>query len=145
MTVLYAIIGLATEVIDMTVTQLTAQPKICETLVQRLQNIGKAWDEHPEWHGRNWYVQVLLAVASLSRVVEWWEAEKQFWNFDDDDDEQDEPLMFVTKPADVPSPPPSATFGPQPSESEASKSFLDDNKLKLAKPIRKSRDKQPKA
>jgi len=44
---------------------------------------------------------VLLAVASLSRVVEWWEAEKQFWNFDEKDDEQDEPLMFVTKPADA--------------------------------------------
>ena len=30
----------------------------------------KAWDNHPDWHGRNWYVQVLLAVASLSPVVE---------------------------------------------------------------------------
>jgi serine/threonine-protein kinase RIM15 len=44
----------------------------------------------------------LLAVASLSRVVEWWEAEKQFWNFNDNEDEQDEPLMFVTKPAEEP-------------------------------------------
>ncbi|RDB22536.1 Serine/threonine-protein kinase cek1 [Hypsizygus marmoreus] len=100
MTALYDLIGVATDVMDMSITQLTAQPKVCESLVQRIQNIGKAWDDHPDWHGRNWYVQVLLAVASLSRVVEWWEAEKQFWNFDDNDDEQDEPLMFVTKPAD---------------------------------------------
>ena len=100
MTTLYAIIGVATELVDMSIQQLTAQPKLCEYYVQRIQEIGRAWDEHPDWHGRNWYVQVLLAIASLSRVVEWWEAEKQFWNFDDNDDEQEEPLLFVLKPAD---------------------------------------------
>ncbi|CCL99433.1 uncharacterized protein FIBRA_01451 [Fibroporia radiculosa] len=99
MTTLYEIIGVATDVQEMSLNQLTAQPKVCEQLVQRVQNIGKAWDEHPDWHGRNWYVQVLLAIASLSRVVEWWEAEKQFWNFDDND-EQEDPLTFVLKPAD---------------------------------------------
>ncbi|KAG6831400.1 hypothetical protein H0H92_011002 [Tricholoma furcatifolium] len=102
MTALYDIISVATDVTDMSIAQLTAQPKVCESLVQRVQNIGKVWDDHPDWHGRNWYVQVLLAIASLSRVVEWWEAEKQFWNFDDNEDEQDEPLMFVTKSADEP-------------------------------------------
>ena len=71
MTTLYELIAVATDVQDMTLSQLTAQPKTCEQLVQRVQNIGKAWDEHPDWHGRNWYVQVLLAIASLSRVVEW--------------------------------------------------------------------------
>ena len=100
MTTLYEIIAVATDVIDMSINQLTANPKVCETIVQRVQNIGRAWDEHPDWHGRNWYVQVLLAIASLSRVVEWWEAEKQFWNFDDNDDEQEEPLTFVMKPAE---------------------------------------------
>ena len=100
MAALYEIISVATDVTDTTIAQLTAQPKLMETIVQRVQNIGKAWDDHPDWHGRNWYVQMLLAVASLSRVVEWWEAEKQFWNFDDNDEEQDEPLMFVTKPAE---------------------------------------------
>ncbi|KAG6903488.1 hypothetical protein C0995_005511 [Termitomyces sp. Mi166 len=102
MTALYDIIGVATDITEMSVTQLTAQSKVCESLVQRVQSIGKAWDDHPDWHGRNWYVQVLLAVASLSRVVEWWEAEKQFWNFDDNENEQDEPLMFVTKSVDEP-------------------------------------------
>ena len=102
MTALYDLIAVATDVTDMSIAQLTAQPKVCELLVQRIQTIGKAWDDHPDWHGKNWYVQILLAVASLSRVVEWWEAEKQFWNFDDNDNEQDEPLTFVTKPADEP-------------------------------------------
>lgn len=100
MTALYDLIAVATDITEMTINQLTAQPKICETFVERIQNIGKAWDRHPNWHGRNWYVQVLLAVASLSRVVEWWEAEKQFWNFDDNEEEQDEPLAFVTKQTD---------------------------------------------
>ena len=100
MSTLYEIIGVATDVIEMSVNQLTAQPKICEQFVQRIQNIGRAWDEHPDWHGRNWYVQVLLSIASLSRVVEWWEAERQFWNFDEKkEEEQDEPLIFVMKPA----------------------------------------------
>ena len=100
MSTLYEIIGVATDVIDMSVNHLTAQPKICEQFVQRIQNIGRAWDEHPDWHGRNWYVQVLLSIASLSRVVEWWEAERQFWNFDEKKEEElDEPLIFVMKPA----------------------------------------------
>lgn len=100
MTTLYEIIAVATDVQEMSLSQLTSQPKVCEQLVQRVQNIGKAWDEHPDWHGRNWYVQVLLAIAGLSRVVEWWEAEKLFWNFDDNDDEQEESLTFVLKPAE---------------------------------------------
>ncbi|PCH41148.1 hypothetical protein WOLCODRAFT_24527 [Wolfiporia cocos MD-104 SS10] len=100
MAAVHDLIAIATEVQDMSLSQLTAQPKVCEQLVQRVQNIGKGWDEHPDWHGRNWYVQVLLAIASLSRVVEWWEAEKQFWNFEDNEDEQEEPLTFVLKPAD---------------------------------------------
>lgn len=100
MSTLYDIIAVATDITEMSISQITSQPKICEQLVQRVQHIGKAWDEHPDWHGRNWYVQVLLAVASLSRVIEWWEAEKQFWNFDEKkEDDQDEPLIFVMKPA----------------------------------------------
>jgi len=31
----------------------------------------------PDWHGRDRYVQVLLAIASLSCVIEWWEAERE--------------------------------------------------------------------
>lgn len=146
MTALYDIIGVATDITEMSVVQLTAQSKICESLVQRVQNIGKAWDDHPDWHGRNWYVQVLLAVASLSRVVEWWEAEKQFWNFDDNDDEQDEPLTFVMKPADevaVPSPSKQLDV-----ELEGFRLNDDDeSKPQPARPVvqnRRSRDEQPK-
>ncbi|KAJ4481722.1 hypothetical protein C8J55DRAFT_474179 [Lentinula edodes] len=149
MTTLYELIGVATDITDMSVTQITAQPKCCEALVQRVQNIGKAWEEHPDWHGRNWYVQVLLAVASLSRVVEWWEAEKQFWNFDDNQNELDEPLTFVMKPADefaVPAPTP--TRRAEPSELEDFRLNHDnDNKLRLHRPTshnRKSRDEHPK-
>ncbi|TFK75762.1 hypothetical protein BDN72DRAFT_809354 [Pluteus cervinus] len=142
MSALYELTSVATDISDMSVPQLTAQPKICEALVQRVQNIGKAWDDHPDWHGRNWYVQVLLAVASLSRVVEWWEAEKQFWNFDDNEDEQDEPLMFVTKPADEPH------SSSHRDEGELDGFRLDDeNQLRATRPAaqpRKSRDEHTK-
>ncbi|KAL5488012.1 RIM15 [Sanghuangporus weigelae] len=125
MTTLYEIIGVCTDIQEMSISQLTAQPKLCSQLVQRVQQIGKAWDEHPDWHGRNWYVQVLLAVASLSRVVEWWEAEKQFWNFDDDDDdEEQEPFSFLLKPAEAaptPAPTPTLTQGV---ESDSQKQLL---------------------
>jgi serine/threonine-protein kinase RIM15 len=141
---LYDIIGVATDVQEMTLTQLTVQPKLCESIVQRVQIIGKAWEEHPEWQGRNWYVQVLLAVASLSRVVEWWEAEKQFWNFDDNDDEEDEPLTFVTKPADE-RPPAAEQLGVKMGRLKLTPE--DENKFPLTRPSsqgKRSRDGQPK-
>lgn len=109
MMALYEIIAVATDITEMTINQLTAEPKICSSIVQRVQDIGKTWDEHPDWQGRHWFVQVLLAVASLSRVVEWWEAEKQFWNFEDDD-EQAEPFTFLLKPADEAIPTPTIPF-----------------------------------
>ncbi|KAF7301813.1 Serine/threonine protein [Mycena indigotica] len=140
MTALYELIAVATDVMEMSVQQLTAQPKICESIVQRIQNIGKAWDDHPDWHGRNWYVQVLLAVASLSRVVEWWEAEKQFWNFDDNDDELEEPLMFVTKPAEESIPAPTPTVRrPDGEPGPLRVSPEEEAKLKLSRPPSHSR------
>jgi len=130
---LYELISVATDVIEMSVAQLTSQPKSVAAIVQRVQTIGKAWDDHPDWQGRNWYVQVLLAVASLSRVVEWWEAEKQFWNFDDNDDEQDEALLFVMKPADDHISPPAPTPRVAPEE---------DPRLRLSRPA--SQGKRPR-
>ncbi|KAH7931239.1 RIM15, signal transduction response regulator [Leucogyrophana mollusca] len=147
MTTLYELIGVATDVTEMSTAQLTAQPKLCESLVQRVQSIGKAWDDHPDWHGRNWYVQVLLAVASLSRVLEWWEAEKQFWNFDDNEDEQDDPLMFVLKPADEPSPVPTPSARHRNEEGALRLTADDENRLRLTRPTsqgRRSRDESLK-
>jgi serine/threonine-protein kinase RIM15 len=141
MTTLYAIISVATDITEMSISQITSQPKICEELVQRVQIIGKAWDEHPDWHGRNWYVQVLLAVAGLSRVIEWWEAEKQFWNFDEKkEDDQDEPLIFVMKPATLDS---EVTTTNDPYKLSAE----EERKLRMIRPPstgRKSRDEAPK-
>ncbi|CED84013.1 agc protein kinase [Phaffia rhodozyma] len=94
---LQEIIGIATEVLDMSISAMTARPGICPEYVQKVQQVGTTWDKHPDWPGRGWYVQLLLAVAGLSRVIEWWEAEKGFWNFADHDKE-DEPLSFVIKP-----------------------------------------------
>ncbi|KAG8936033.1 hypothetical protein FRC02_004945 [Tulasnella sp. 418] len=100
MNTLHEVIAIATDIIDTPISTLIAHPRTCAEFVQKVQNVGRAWDEHPDWQGRGWYVQLLLAVAGLSRVVEWWEAEKQFWNFEDDNDEDVEPLTFVLKPED---------------------------------------------
>ncbi|RUS14016.1 hypothetical protein BC937DRAFT_94470, partial [Endogone sp. FLAS-F59071] len=41
---------------------------------------GVQWDQNPNWPCRGWYVRLLLGVAALNRIVEWWEAEKGFWS-----------------------------------------------------------------
>lgn len=65
------IITVATEILDTPILTLTARPGSCADYIQRVQRIGKAWDENPELACRGWYVQLLLAVAGLSRVAEW--------------------------------------------------------------------------
>jgi serine/threonine-protein kinase RIM15 len=79
-------------------------------------------------------------------VVEWWEAEKQFWNFEDNDDELEEPLTFVTKPADEVAPTP--TLLRRQDDPEGFRlTAEDDAKLKLSRPpshTRRSRDEHPK-
>ncbi|KAL8284258.1 hypothetical protein RQP46_005007 [Phenoliferia psychrophenolica] len=98
---LQEIITVATEMLDTPISSLTARPGSCAEFIQRVQQIGKAWDENPELACRGWYVQLLLAVAGLSRVAEWWELERGFWTFDDADEEDDEPILFVAKPEGV--------------------------------------------
>lgn len=90
------LIVLATDVLDSSVNTLSSKPGTCAELVQKLQRVGSNWDDHDSWPGRVWYVDILMAVANLSRVLDWWQAEKGFWNFDEEDD--DEPIMFVMKP-----------------------------------------------
>lgn len=90
------LIVLATEVLDSSVNVLITNSGTCAELVQRLQKVGSKWDDNQEWPGREWYVDILMAVANLSRVLDWWQAEKGFWNFDDED--ENEPLVFVLRP-----------------------------------------------
>ncbi|KAG9014953.1 hypothetical protein FRB94_007025 [Tulasnella sp. JGI-2019a] len=98
MATLHEVISVATDIIDTPITSLIAEPNTCAEFVRKVQTVGRAWDEHSDWIGRGWYVQLLLAVAGLSRVVEWWEAEKQFWNLEEDNDDEMEPLTFVVRP-----------------------------------------------
>ncbi len=86
--------AVAMEVLDVSINALIARPGSCSLLISRIQSIGRFWDEHPEWAGRGWFIQILLAVAGLSRVVEWWEAEKGFWNFNDEEEQDAEPIRF---------------------------------------------------
>ncbi|WVQ85691.1 hypothetical protein IAT38_007857 [Cryptococcus sp. DSM 104549] len=91
------LIVLATEVVDSSVSSLVSGPTPCIKIIQKLQKVGQKWEDHEDWPGREWYVDILMAVASLSRVLDWWEAEKRFWNFDEE--QENEPLLFVMKPS----------------------------------------------
>lgn len=96
---LHELIAVCTDIVDMSPSTLTSRPGMGSDLVRKVQEVGRAWDTHPDWYGRTWYITVLLAVATLARVVEWFEAERQFWNFEEDDEEGEvEPLTFVLKP-----------------------------------------------
>ncbi|OCF75273.1 AGC protein kinase [Kwoniella mangroviensis CBS 8886] len=97
LTALQELIVLATEALDSSVNALVTRPSLCTEIIQKLQTVGSKWDIHEDWPGRDWYVDILMAVANLSRVLDWWEAEKGFWNFDEDD--ENEPLLFVMKPS----------------------------------------------
>lgn len=108
---------LATDVLDLTVDSLISRPSACVEIVRKIQGTGQAWDEHEDWPGRAWYVDILMAVARLARVLEWWEAEKGFWNFDED---ADEPLSLLLRPTrDIPQ----FELEPGRSELEASQVF----------------------
>ncbi|GAC96489.1 AGC/NDR protein kinase [Pseudozyma hubeiensis SY62] len=87
--------AIAMEVLDVSINSLIARSGSCSQLISRVQSIGRFWDEHPDWAGRGWFIQILLAIAGLSRVVEWWEAEKGFWNFNDEQEQDAEPIRFI--------------------------------------------------
>ncbi|WFC94424.1 non-specific serine/threonine protein kinase [Malassezia brasiliensis] len=79
---LFTIASVATELRGMSLHALLARPGLCRPYVSEIQALGTVWDEHPDWHGRGWYVELLLTVAMLSRVLEWWDAEHRFWSDD---------------------------------------------------------------
>lgn len=90
------LIVLATDVVELSVSSLVARPISCPEIIAKVQRVGQQWDDHDDWPGRDWYVDILMAIAKLNRVLDWWEAEKGFWNFDEED--ENEPLLFVMKP-----------------------------------------------
>jgi serine/threonine-protein kinase RIM15 len=144
MSTLHDLIAVSTDIMEMSSSALTSRPGMGSDLVRKVQDVGRAWEENPDWHGRTWYVTVLLAVASLSRVVEWFEAERQFWNFEDRDDEEVEPLQFVLRPEYE------GEKGDRDGtetvlRSPATAKFEDDNPLRLTRPEiveRRSRDER---
>lgn len=73
------LISLAQSVLDMPLDTFLENSGTCAEVVSRIQELGTKWDENPRWPCREWYVRLLLGVAALNRVVEWWEAERGFW------------------------------------------------------------------
>jgi hypothetical protein len=96
---LQSMVSIALEILETSVADLTADPSTCAELIRRVQKVGKRWDDHPNWPLRGWYVQLLLAVAGLSRVSEFWAEERGFWNFEDEkEDTSRTPITFIAKP-----------------------------------------------
>lgn len=95
---LQTVVAIAMEIVDTSVGDLTDDPSTCAQLIRRVQHVGQKWDDHPNWPVRGWYVSLLLAVAGLSRVAEFWAEERGFWNFEDEKgDDENEPILFVAK------------------------------------------------
>ncbi|MBW0478461.1 hypothetical protein O181_018176 [Austropuccinia psidii MF-1] len=99
---LQEISSIATEILDTPVGVLASQSHACVDIIHRAQQIGKRWDENEDWPHRGWYVRVLLALAGLSRVLEWWDAEKGFWNFAPEDEDDSEEICFYATRAGQP-------------------------------------------
>ncbi|RUS29284.1 hypothetical protein BC938DRAFT_480837, partial [Jimgerdemannia flammicorona] len=73
------LISLAQKVLDTALSGFLENPGTCADIVRQIQQLGVRWDQNPKWPCRGWYVRLLLGVAALNRIVEWWEAEKGFW------------------------------------------------------------------
>jgi hypothetical protein len=74
------LISVAQNVMDTSLDEIIETNGACAEAVARIQTIGSKWDIHPEWPCREWYVRLLLGIAALNRVVEWWAAERGFWS-----------------------------------------------------------------
>ncbi|KAG0170786.1 hypothetical protein DFQ30_002014 [Apophysomyces sp. BC1015] len=77
---LQELIGLTQKVLDTEIDVFLETSGACAEIVSAIQAIGVKWDYHPSWPCREWFVRLLLGVAALNRVVEWWEAERGFWS-----------------------------------------------------------------
>ncbi|GAN07120.1 AGC/MAST/MAST protein kinase [Mucor ambiguus] len=74
------VICLAQSVLDTDLEVFLENSGACADTVSRIQALGLKWEYHREWPCREWYVRLLLSVAALNRVVEWWQAERSFWS-----------------------------------------------------------------
>ncbi|KAI7898111.1 uncharacterized protein BX663DRAFT_462531 [Cokeromyces recurvatus] len=83
------LISVAQSVMDTSLDEILETEGACANAVSRIQAAGAQWDEHPEWPCREWYVRLLLSIAALNRVVEWWAAEKWFWAPSDNEDDME--------------------------------------------------------
>jgi hypothetical protein len=73
------LISVAQNVMDTSLDEIIETSGACAEAVAKIQAIGIQWDVNPEWPCREWYVRLLLGIAALNRVVEWWAAERGFW------------------------------------------------------------------
>ncbi|KAI7900670.1 uncharacterized protein BX663DRAFT_544817 [Cokeromyces recurvatus] len=80
MSILQDLISLAQSVLDTELETFLDNPGVCADIVSNILVIGVLWDYHKQWPLKELYVRLLLSVAAFNRVVEWWQAERNFWS-----------------------------------------------------------------
>lgn len=73
------LICLAQSLLDTDLEMFLENSGACADIVSSIQQVGVQWDYHRDWPCRKWYLRLLLSVAALNRVVEWWQEERCFW------------------------------------------------------------------
>ncbi|KAI9014365.1 hypothetical protein CLU79DRAFT_767266 [Phycomyces nitens] len=74
------IICLTQRILDTDLNTFLDNKGTCAEILGDILAVGKQWDRHPEWPCQKLYMDLLLEVAALNRVVEWWETERGFWS-----------------------------------------------------------------
>ncbi|KAI9144790.1 hypothetical protein BKA69DRAFT_1054431 [Paraphysoderma sedebokerense] len=64
------IISLAQEIVDTDVETLVENRGKCAKLSQTIQQLFLRWEEHPEWHCKEFVLRFLVSFSGLSRLVE---------------------------------------------------------------------------
>ncbi|KAI9485865.1 MAG: hypothetical protein EXX96DRAFT_23214 [Benjaminiella poitrasii] len=77
---LHSLVCLAQSVLDTELDAFLDGPGVCADMVSSILVVGMEWDYHKEWSCKDLYVRLLLSVAAFNRVVEWWQAERNFWS-----------------------------------------------------------------
>lgn len=92
------LICLAQGVLDTDIDMFLENPGACADTVSNIQVVGTQWDENQDWPCREWYIRLLLSVAALNRVIEWWQAEKSFWSYSTSNSTVNTPLLKPCQP-----------------------------------------------
>ncbi|KAI8893962.1 hypothetical protein BC833DRAFT_606716 [Globomyces pollinis-pini] len=80
MTSLLSVISIAQSVLDLSLTALMA-PNTCQTIISRIQKLQSSWSMNPDWQLQELVVRLLIAFASVARLMEHFEEDLRTWAY----------------------------------------------------------------